>query len=141
MSFKKLEYNIENGLAVLKASYEMPTVKAKMVITYTINGEGEIVIATDEGKFKRVISALIEPSKRYRKGNIIVSLKEGASVLSASYVTEPYMLAVVSKTKEVSELSTEDVSILSQSNRAQKIARYKEGSVEAVIPMPYKKGE
>ena len=106
-----------------------------------IIGEGEIVIATDEGKFKRVISALIEPSKRYRKGNIIVSLKEGASVLSASYVTEPYMLAVVSKTKEVSELSTEDVSILSQSNRAQKIARYKEGSVEAVIPMLYKKGE
>ena len=112
-----------------------------VVFMKQINGEGEIVIATDEGKFKRVISALIEPSKRYRKGNIIVSLKEGASVLSASYVTEPYMLAVVSKTKEVSELSTEDVSILSQSNRAQKIARYKEGSVEAVIPMPYKKGE
>ena len=112
-----------------------------VVFMKQINGEGEIVIATDEGKFKRVISALIEPSKRYRKGNIIVSLKEGASVLAASYVTEPYMLAVVSKTKEVSELSTEDVSILSQSNRAQKIARYKEGSVEAVIPMPYKKGE
>ena len=112
-----------------------------VVFMKQINGEGEIVIATDEGKFKRVISALIEPSKRYRKGNIIVSLKEGASVLAASYVTEPYMLAVVSKTKEISELSTEDVSILSQSNRAQKIARYKEGSVEAVIPMPYKKGE
>lgn len=45
MSFKKLEYNIENGLAVLKASYEMPTVKAKMVITYTINGEGEIKVS------------------------------------------------------------------------------------------------
>ena len=112
-----------------------------VVFMKQINGEGEIVIATDEGKFKRVISALIEPSKRYRKGNIIVSLKEGASVLSASYVTEPYMLAVVSKRKEVSELSTEDVSILSQSNRAQKNARYKEGSVEAVSPMPYKKGE
>jgi beta-galactosidase len=45
MSFKKLEYNIEEGVAVLKATYEMPTVKAKMEITYTINGEGEIKVS------------------------------------------------------------------------------------------------
>ena len=45
MNFKKLEYNVENGVAVLKASYEMPTVQAKMEITYTINGEGEIKVS------------------------------------------------------------------------------------------------
>ena len=106
-----------------------------------INGEGEIVIATDEGKFKRVISSQIEPSKRYRKGNIIVGLREGASVLSASYVTVPYMLAVVEKNKTVSELSSEDVFITVQSARAKKIARYAEDSIEAVIPMSYKKDE
>ncbi len=106
-----------------------------------INGEGEVIIATDEGKFKRVISALIEPSNRYCKGSIIVSLKEGASVLCASYVTEPYMLAVVDKSGNVSQLSSEDIMIQSPSNRAQKIFRYKEGTVEKVFPLPHKKGE
>ncbi|MBE5744540.1 MAG: DNA topoisomerase 4 subunit A [Clostridiales bacterium] len=112
-----------------------------VVLMKQINGEGEIVIATDEGKFKRVISSQIEPSKRYRKGNIIVGLREGASVLSASYVTVPYMLAVIEKNKSVSELSSEDVFITVQSARAKKIARYAEDSVERVIPLPYKKGE
>ena len=106
-----------------------------------INGEGEIVIATDEGKFKRVISSQIEPSKRYRKGNIIVGLRDGASVISASYVTAPYMLAVVEKNNNVSELSTEEVFISVQSARAKKVFRYAENSVDKVIPMPYKKGE
>ena len=45
MSFKKLEHKVENGVVVLKASYDMPTVKAKMEITYTINGEGEIKVS------------------------------------------------------------------------------------------------
>ncbi len=112
-----------------------------VVLMKQINGEGEIVIATDEGKFKRVISSQIEPSKRYRKGNIIVGLREGASVLTASYVTVPYMLAVVEKNKTVSELSSEDVFISVQSARAKKVARYAEDSIEKVIPMPYKKDE
>ncbi|MBE5751838.1 MAG: DNA topoisomerase 4 subunit A [Clostridiales bacterium] len=112
-----------------------------VVLMTQINGEGEIVIATDEGKFKRVISSQIEPSKRYRKGSIIVAMKEGASVLSASYVTVPYMLAVVDKTNAVSELSSEDVFISVQSARAKKISRYAEGSIDRVIPMPYKKDE
>jgi topoisomerase-4 subunit A len=112
-----------------------------VVLMTQINGEGEIVIATDEGKFKRVISSQIEPSKRYRKGTIIVAMKEGASVLSASYVTVPYMLAVIDKTNAVSELSSEDVFISVQSARAKKISRYAEGSIDKVIPMPYKKDE
>ncbi len=112
-----------------------------VVMMKQINGEGEIVIATDEGKFKRVISSQIEPSKRYRKGNIIVGLKEGASVLTASYVTVPYKLAVVEKNKNVSELSSEEVFITVQSSRAKKIARYAEDSIERVIPLPYKKEE
>ncbi len=66
----------------------------EVVFMKQINGEGEIIIATDEGKFKRVISSQIEPSKRYRKGSIIVGLRDGASVISASYVTLPYKLAV-----------------------------------------------
>ena len=113
----------------------------EVLLMTQINGEGEVIIATTEGKFKRVISSQIEPSKRYKKGSTIVGLKDGAQVLCASYVTEPYMLAVVENTKAVSELSSEEVSIFMQSSPARKIARYKEGTVEKVIPMPYKKGE
>ncbi len=113
----------------------------EVVLMKQINGEGEIIIATDEGKFKRVISSQIDPSKRYKKGSIIVGMKEGASVLCASYVTTPYTLAVVEKNNAVSELSSEDIFISVQSARAKKISRYAEDSVKAVIPMPYKKAE
>jgi DNA gyrase/topoisomerase IV subunit A len=113
----------------------------EVVLMTQINGEGEIVIATDEGRFKRVISSQIEPSKRYRKGSLIVGLREGAKVICASYVTNPYKLAVVEKNGAVSEISTEDVFISVQSARAKKLTRYAEDSIKAVIPMPYKKGE
>jgi len=113
----------------------------KVVMMKQINGEGEVIIATDEAKFKRVISSQIEPSKRYRKGSIIVSMKSGASVICASYVTVPYALAVIDKTNAVSELSSEDVFISVQSTAGKKILRYKEGTVAKVIPLPYKKDE
>jgi DNA gyrase/topoisomerase IV subunit A len=110
----------------------------EVVLMTQIDGDGEVVIATDEGKFKRVISSLIEPSKRYRKGSLIVSLRDGASVICASYVKEPYMLAVIEKGNVVSELSSEDVFILMQSSKAKKVDKYAEENVKAVIPMPYK---
>ncbi len=113
----------------------------EVLLMKQINGEGEVIIATDEGKFKRVISSQIEPTKRYKKGSIIVGLKEGASVLSAAYVTQPYMLAIVEKNNMVSELSSEDIFITVQSARAKKIARYAEDSVKAVYAMPYKKAD
>ncbi len=113
----------------------------EVVLMKQINGEGEVIIATSEGKFKRVISSQIEPSKRYKKGSMIVSLKEGASVLCAAYVTNPYMLAIEEKNHAVSELSSEDIFISVQSARAKKLARYAEDSIIKVIPLPYKKGE
>ena len=88
-----------------------------------------------------MIASLIEPKKRNNKGTIIASMREGASIISASYVTAPYMLAVVEKTNAVSELSSEDIFILVQSSRAKKIARYAEDSIKAVIPLPYKKAD
>ncbi|MBQ8319581.1 MAG: DNA topoisomerase 4 subunit A [Clostridia bacterium] len=112
-----------------------------VVLMKQINGEGEVVIATDEGKFKRVIASQIDVTGRYKKGSVIVGMREGGKVLSASYVTNPYMLAVVVKGNIVSELSSEDVFILMQSAKAKKVARYEEGSVTKVIPMPYKKAD
>ena len=105
------------------------------------NGDGEIVIATDEGRFKRVIVSQIDVTARYKKGSAIVGLREGASVLCASYVTVPYYLAVVVKGNIVSQLSTEDVFIMMQSAKAKRVGRYEDDSVVKVFPMPYKKAE
>ncbi|MBQ7323267.1 MAG: DNA topoisomerase 4 subunit A [Clostridia bacterium] len=113
----------------------------EVILMKQINGEGEIIIVTTEGKFKRVISSQIEVSKRYKKGSIIVSMREGATVLCAAYVTTPYMLAIEEKNHAVSELSSEDIFISVQSARAKKLARYAEDSILKAIPMPYKKGE
>ena len=44
LNFKGLETKVEEGVAVVVAKYEMPTVQAQMQITYTINGEGEIKV-------------------------------------------------------------------------------------------------
>ena len=112
-----------------------------VVFMQQINDEGEIVIATDEGRFKRVIVSHMEPSKRYRKGATAVALKEGAFVLSASHVTAPYKLAIVDNTQTVSEVSSEKAALLAASVRGRPIFGYKEGTVEKVIPLPYKKDE
>ena len=113
----------------------------EVVFMKQINGEGEIIIATDEGKFKRVISSQIEPTKRYKKGSIIVGMRDGAKVLTVSYVTVPYKLAVVEKGNSVSEISSEDVFISVQSARAKKVLGIAEDSVKAVYPLYYKKDE
>ena len=113
----------------------------EVLLMKQINGEGEVIIVTDESKFKRVISSQIEPSKRYKKGSIIVSMRDGASVLCAAYVTVPYKLAIVEKTNTVSELSSEDVFLSVQSSKAKKIFRYAEDSIKVVLPMPYKKAD
>ncbi len=110
-----------------------------VILMTQINDEGEVIIATTEGKFKKVLVSHIEPTKRYKKGSVVVGLKEGASVLTAAYVTEPYALAVEEKNHNVSELSSEEISILMQSSKAKKHPSYAEDSVLKVIPLPYKK--
>ena len=44
MNLKNFETKIEDGVAIVVASYDMPSVEAKMRITYTINGEGEVKV-------------------------------------------------------------------------------------------------
>ena len=112
-----------------------------VILMRQINDEGEVIIATTEGKFKKVLVSYFEPTKRYKKGSVIVGLSDKASVLTAAYVTVPYMLAIEEKNHNVSELSSEDISIMMQSSKAKKVAPYAEDSILQVIPMPYKKGE
>lgn len=44
LQLKGFETKIEDGVATIVASYDMPSVEAKMRITYTINGEGEVKV-------------------------------------------------------------------------------------------------
>ena len=113
----------------------------EVVFATQINGDGEVIVATSEGKFKKVIVSTIDPSKRYRKGSLIASLPEGERVICASYVTIPYQLAIVQTDGNVSEISSEDIFISTGSTRAMKLTGYPLKSVEKVFPMPYKKSE
>ncbi len=113
----------------------------KVKFVSQVNGEGEIVIVTGEGKFKKVISSQIDVTGRYKKGSMIVALPDGEKVISASYVTVPYKIAVVEKGNKVSCISSEDVPIAMQSAKARKISAYEEGSVIAAYPLRYQTEE
>ena len=78
------------------------------------NGEGEIIIVTTLGGFKRVISSLFETYNRGAKGVMIADIKGKGEVLFANYVTMPYKLAVTCADKTVTEIDTEDITIESR---------------------------
>ena len=44
IKLESLDAAMENGLAVVKAKYSMPGVKAQLAMTYTINGEGTVQV-------------------------------------------------------------------------------------------------
>ncbi len=75
--------------------------------------EGELVIATSFGTFKRVvISGALEPMARARKGVKVVDLGGGAEcVVFASFVTEPYDIAVQERLGDMYTVNTEDIEI------------------------------
>ena len=67
----------------------------KVVFAGQIDGEGEIIVATNANTIKKVIASQIDPMARYRKGVKIVELSKGAKVVYADYVTEPYKFAAL----------------------------------------------
>jgi topoisomerase-4 subunit A len=84
--------------------------KDEVVSVFQHNGEGEIIIVTQAGTFKRVISSLLDQLPRARKGVLIADRSKG-NVIFADYVTVPYKLAVQNGDKTFVELSSEDISI------------------------------
>ena len=104
-----------------------------------IDGEGEIVVAISGGRYKRVIAAQIDSLPRYRKGVQIASLK-AETVIFADYVTEPYMLAVVTEDGSMAEISTEDIPIDSTNTRGRPVRGVK-WTPKAVYAMKYRSVE
>ncbi len=97
-------------------------------------GEGEILIASDQGAVKRVIASLFQPMGRGRKGMMIVDGK--SRVIFADYVTVPYKIGVVRSDNSLEELDTEDISIEPRPSKGKPLARASE--VTAVVALKYR---
>ena len=83
----------------------------KIVYVSQVDDEGEALVITDAGFYKRVIIAELEPLARYRKGIKVVELGKDSSVVFISYVKEPYDVAVIDTFGVAFTVNTEDVSI------------------------------
>ena len=107
-----------------------------VIFATQINGEGEIIIVTDKGLFKRVISSLIDPLSRGRKGVMITDSK--SNVLFADYVTVPYTLAVISDEGTVTEVETEELPIEPRPSRGKPLKKVGITTVKSVVSLKYK---
>jgi hypothetical protein len=76
-----------------------------------IDEEGEFIIVTDCGFYKKVIVSEIEPMARYRKGIKVCELGKEAKVVFADYVKEPFDIAVIDTFGVTFKVNTEDVTI------------------------------
>ena len=77
-----------------------------------VDEEGEFVLVSDSGFYKRVIVDEIEPMARYRKGVKAIELGgKNGRVVFADYVKEPYEVAVVDTLGVAFTVNTEDISI------------------------------
>ena len=83
----------------------------EIVYVQQIDEEGEFVIVTDGGFYKRVITAEIESMARYRKGIKVVELGKDSKVVYANCVKEPYDLAVIDTFGVAFTVNTEDLNI------------------------------
>ena len=82
------------------------------------NGEGEVIVVTSLGGFKRVIASIFDSHGRGSKGMMIADIKGKGEILFSDYVTVPYSLAIWQEDKTIAEINTEDVPI--ESNRISK---------------------
>ena len=84
--------------------------KDEIVFVSQTDDEGEFVIITDGGFYKRVIIADIEPMARYRKGIKIVELGK-TKVIYADSVKAPYNVCVIDNFGVAFEVNTDDMTI------------------------------
>ncbi len=101
-------------------------------------GEGEIIIVTTLGGFKRVVASTIDPIGRACKGVMIADIKGKGEILFADYVTIPYTLAVVSDDKTVAEVNTEEIPIETRVFRGRPLKKEGIGNVTAVYALKHR---
>ncbi|MCD8206220.1 MAG: DNA topoisomerase 4 subunit A [Clostridia bacterium] len=101
-------------------------------------GEGEIIIYTSLGLFKKVISSTLDQMSRARKGVMIAELRTKTStgkVVFADYVTMPYALAVFNTDRTCVEVSTDDIPIEIRTSRGKPLGNPDITGVEAIYPV------
>lgn len=91
--------------------------KDEIVFVSQVDEEGEFVIITDGSYYKRVIVSDIEPMARYRKGVKIANLASGERVVFASYVKEPFDIAVIDNFGVAFSVNTEDLYVDGRTNK------------------------
>lgn len=105
-----------------------------------IDGEGEIIVATNGNTWKKVIVSQIDPMARYRKGVKIVDLGKDRRVVYADYVTEPYKIAVEMDDGTLLAADTEeDISIEDRTTKGKNIKLKKGCKAVAFRSMKYLK--
>ena len=108
----------------------------ELVFATQQNGEGEIIIVTTIGGFKRVIASLFESHGRGSKGVMIADIKGKGEIAFSEYVTMPYSLAILQEDKTVVEINTEDVSIESRIFKGKPIKGI--NGVKKVVALKYR---
>lgn len=83
--------------------------------------EGEFVIVTDTGYYKKVISSEIEPMARYRKGVKICELGKENKIVYADYVKEPFDFAVIDNFGVAFSVNTEDLVIEARTTKGKQL--------------------
>ncbi len=101
-------------------------------------GEGEIIIVTTLGGFKRVVSSTIDPIGRACKGVMIADIKGKGELLFADYVTVPYSLAVINDDKSVVEVNTEEIPIESRVFKGKPLKKDGVKTVDTVIALKHR---
>ena len=107
------------GIALAEGDY--------VVYAGQIDGEGEIIIATDGNTIKKVIASQIDPMARYRKGVRIVDLGTNRKVVYADYVTDPYKFAVLMDDDTFVQGDTEEDITIEDRNTKGKNIKLKKG--------------
>ena len=98
--------------------------------------EGEVIVVTALGGFKRVISSLFDEYGRGAKGVMIADVRNRAEIVFADYVTVPYKLAIIGEDKSVTEVDTEEISIENRISKGKPLANIK--SVAKVVALKHK---
>ena len=110
----------------------------RVVFAGQIDGEGEIIVATDGNTYKKVIASQIDPMARYRKGVRIVDLGANRKVLYADYVTQPYKFAVLMDDDTFVQGDTEeDITIEDRNTKGKNIKLKKGCKAKAFWSMKY----
>lgn len=97
------------------------------VMIKQITPDGEIIVLTNRGYGKRVLSASIDVMSRYRKGVKIIDFGKtnGTSIVFASYVKEPYKIVLEEEDHYLMAFSTEDISIENRTHAGRQLFKGK----------------